>query len=94
MTTISWETEFDTRFFSPSIPSPSDLKKFIRNLLLMQKEEVRGIVEGMRREPTLCGECNLNGDLCQRCYANRQVNYALEKVLSALEDTTTSPTAS
>ncbi len=28
-----WEIEFDKMFFNPSIPSPADLKKFIKSII-------------------------------------------------------------
>ncbi len=31
-------------------------------------------------EPTLCGKCNLNGPLCEECYANRRANTCLSQI--------------
>jgi hypothetical protein len=34
--------------------------------------------------PTLCGECNLVGDLCRECYANRRANKMKDEIQSKI----------
>lgn len=64
------------------------LKSFIKQTIQHAKEEerkeLRQKIEDKRRGPTLCGNCNLNGDLCTSCYANRQANKLLDEILSLL----------
>lgn len=43
---------------------------------------IKAVLDSLPEEkgPTLCGECNLNGPLCTRCYGNRQYNALLEEI--------------
>ena len=51
----------------------------------LQKERTR-LMELLPREaePTLCANCNFQGDLCTRCYGNRQRNTCLREVRERL----------
>lgn len=40
-----WEEDFDSRFFNPSIPSPSELKRFIRKQIESTARRCMGLAE-------------------------------------------------
>lgn len=56
----------------------SSLHRYREHILEMIAEEERG--------PTLCGDCDMQGLLCTRCYANRQTNSALDLISSKLKE--------
>lgn len=72
------------------IQKKSIIVKFIREVeaqaISSFKKEIVEKVGEMRKEPTLCAGCNMNGALCTRCYGNRQVNSALEEVIKLLNE--------
>lgn len=52
------------------------------------KEVLAAKVEGMIGVPTLCGNCNLNGSLCNRCYTNRQINSVIDSIHHLINEDT------
>lgn len=65
-----------------------EIEDFVRTQKSLSVQEtldkVRAKAEALRRGPTLCGNCNLNGPLCEECYANRRANSTLDTLLLSL----------
>ena len=66
------------------VASPAEVESFFTEALTGMAEELEGEIAQLRQEPTLCGKCNFNSDLCSRCYANRRANATLDNVLAII----------
>ncbi len=88
MNKAPWEEEFDSKWVDwlYAVSPSEELKSFIKSLLSAQRTRLIEEVEGIRLEPTLCGNCNLNGKLCKECYANRRANSSLDAIIERIKE--------
>ncbi len=65
----------------------NEILKDIDALLASQRSQLVEGVSGLYLEPTLCGNCELNGPLCRECYANRRANARLGAAILLINPT-------
>ena len=93
------EKEFEKEFYfiippkereNDIVPLPiglsDDFKKFLSSSIRQAAELTIAAGKLEEKEPTLCGKCDFNGELCRSCYGHRAHNAAITEQENKIKD--------